>query len=432
MNIIKKLSRVADKADVYYCESWSKNLTVGGWKSKSAQTAFSREWGIRAFKNGRVATGTTTDADNVEGLVDEVIEATSLGEELDIDFPKLYDFAPINIYDETLEKKEFSGLVNITDSLMSKISAIRTDSDCSIHIGIGGDKVKICNTEGFIGEYDKTSFALSCEITRVKENDIFMTWDYRAMTHLPTDIEHILLEISDEILFTYKYADRIVPSPTGRVPILFHPKALSALLLPLGMGVVGNNIYTKVSPLVNKLGEQIFDQNLTIIDDGTIEMGSHSAPFDDEGISKRRFPIVENGVLKNFVFDLTTAKKSGFQSNGCAHRVGGATRPGNSNVIVANGEVSFNKILSDIKDGIFIFDLLGVGQGNVLSGAFSNPVGTAFKIENGEIVGRIKNSAIAGNIYDNLKEITALSKETKKFGNLTSPYIRIDNINVTG
>jgi PmbA protein len=66
-----------------------------------------------------------------------------------------------------------------------------------------------------------------------------------------------------------------------------------------------------------------------------------------------------------------------------------------------------------MEKGIIVEDLLGVGQGNVISGAFSNPLALAFKVEKGEIVGRVKNLSIAGNIYVLLRNVEAVSKEAQ-------------------
>ncbi len=78
-------------------------------------------------------------------------------------------------------------------------------------------------------------------------------------------------------------------------------------------------------------------------------------------------------------------------------------------------------------------DLLSLGQGNILSGAFSNPLALAFKIEKGEIVGRVKDLSIAGNVYDLLKEVAAVSQEAQwVYSTFYAPYLLIPEMNVAG
>ncbi len=89
--------------------------------------------------------------------------------------------------------------------------------------------------------------------------------------------------------------------------------------------------------------------------------------------------------------------------------------------------------MSSIKEGILVEDLLGLGQGNIISGAFSNPLALAFKIENGEIIGRVKDMSIAGNIYDLLTNISAISRETEwVYSTFSAPYILLPELNIAG
>jgi PmbA protein len=90
-------------------------------------------------------------------------------------------------------------------------------------------------------------------------------------------------------------------------------------------------------------------------------------------------------------------------------------------------------LLASIDEGIIVEDLLGIGQGNILSGAFSNPLALAFKVEKGEIVGRVKDLSIAGNIYELLKNVAAVSTEAQwVYSTIYAPYILIPEMNVAG
>jgi PmbA protein len=107
--------------------------------------------------------------------------------------------------------------------------------------------------------------------------------------------------------------------------------------------------------------------------------------------------------------------------------------PALTNFVIQPGETALKDILGGIDQGILVDDLLGLGQGNIISGAFSNPLALAFKIEKGEIVGRVKDLSIAGNIYDLLKNVAAISKETQwVYNTFHAPYILIPEMNVAG
>ncbi|MGA9349005.1 MAG: metallopeptidase TldD-related protein [Anaerolineae bacterium] len=105
--------------------------------------------------------------------------------------------------------------------------------------------------------------------------------------------------------------------------------------------------------------------------------------------------------------------------------------PSPTNLIFQAGETPVAEIIVGIDEGLLVENALGLGQGNVISGAFSNSLSLAFKIEKGEIVGRVKDVSIAGNVYDLLQDVAAISQETEwvyRYFNL--PYILLADMNV--
>jgi PmbA protein len=186
--------------------------------------------------------------------------------------------------------------------------------------------------------------------------------------------------------------------------------------------------------MAGKIGEKLFDEKVTIIDDGTIDGKFASASYDDEGVPRRRNMLIEKGVLKSFIYDLKAAAQSGVESTGNASRgLFNPPEPSFTNFVIQPGETPLKDILASIDEGIIVEELLGIGQGNIISGAFSNPLALAFKVEKGEIVGRVKDLSIAGNIYDLLKNVSAVSKEAQwVYNTFYTPYVLIPEMNVAG
>jgi len=144
--------------------------------------------------------------------------------------------------------------------------------------------------------------------------------------------------------------------------------------------------------------------------------------------------LIEKGVLKSFIYDLKTAAQSGVESTGNASRgLFNPPQPSFTNLVIQPGQTPLKDILASMDEGIIVEDLLGVGQGNIISGAFSNPLALAFKVEKGKIVGRVKDLSIAGNIYDLLKNVGAVSKEAQwVYSTFYAPYVLIPEMNVAG
>jgi len=169
------------------------------------------------------------------------------------------------------------------------------------------------------------------------------------------------------------------------------------------------------------------------VDDPALDGRFNSAPYDDEGIPHQRTVLVKHGMIEGFLYDLETAAQSGVTSTGNGLRsMFSPPSPGPTNLIFGAGDTLVSDIIADIKEGLLVENALGLGQGNVISGAFSNPLSLAFKIEKGEIVGRVHDVSIAGNIYDLLREVAAVSKEREwVYRSLYLPYILLPSLNVT-
>jgi PmbA protein len=230
-------------------------------------------------------------------------------------------------------------------------------------------------------------------------------------------------------------AERLVPPPAGgRLPVLFTPNGAEALLLPLRQALSGKTVLQGVSPLGGRIGESLFDAALSITDDPLLEGRLGTRPADDEGMPSRRLPLVEAGTLRAFVYDLETAARAGTASTGHGRRtIFGKPSIGYSNLVVAPGDADEAALLAAVGDGLVVDDLIGVGQGNVVSGAFSHPVALAYRVERGEITGRVKDAAVAGNAYELLRRIRLLGRDAHWAGGTRHvPPMVLEGVNVAG
>jgi PmbA protein len=184
--------------------------------------------------------------------------------------------------------------------------------------------------------------------------------------------------------------------------------------------------------MVGHLGERLFDPCLTLLDDPTIDGRPGSASHDDEALPHRRQTYVERGELRRFAYDLKTAAQAGVEPTGNGERgLFSPPSPSFSNLVIVAGDRPVAEMVGGLKLGLLVDMPLGLGQGNAISGAFSNNLALAYKIENGEIVGRVKDVSIAGNVYRDLKAIEAISAESEWVdGSLLLPYILLPELSV--
>jgi len=155
----------------------------------------------------------------------------------------------------------------------------------------------------------------------------------------------------------------------------------------------GYELANGASPIGNRLGQPVFGEKLWLWDDATIAYRPESRPCDDEGIPSQRTPLIQQGSVTNFLYDLQTAALAHTQStaNGSRNR-GGLPTPSPSAFVIAPGKTSFNEMVNDIKEGLVIEQLMGATQGNILGGDFSGNVLLGYKVESGKIVKGLKGA----------------------------------------
>ena len=184
----------------------------------------------------------------------------------------------------------------------------------------------------------------------------------------------------------------------------------------------------------NKIGKKIANEKLTIYDSGVEKDGLFSTKFDDEGVATRKTCIVENGVLKTYLHNSTTAEKFKAETTGNA----GIIAPTPWNIIVKEGDASLDEILQEMKEGIFITNVWYTRFHNYRTGDFSTVArDIAFYIKNGEIKHILKNIRISDNMERLLKNAEMISKEQKQIywweveNPVFSPHVMIRDVKIT-
>jgi len=173
---------------------------------------------------------------------------------------------------------------------------------------------------------------------------------------------------------------------------------------------------------------------VTIWDDGLYPGGLRTWAFDGEGVAQQKTLLIEKGILRNFLYDNYSAKKEGKESTGNASRAGYLSTPNiePTNFQFASGTITPNELLAEVNDGLIIYYLQGAHSSNPISGEFSVVATPAWKIKKGEIIHSTRGVMLAGNIFEVLKNTSAIANNERKIGQLISPWILVDNVRVIG
>jgi PmbA protein len=218
---------------------------------------------------------------------------------------------------------------------------------------------------------------------------------------------------------------------TQKVPVIFEPRTARTLLGNLFEAVEGRSIYREASFLAGKLGEKIADERFTLIDDGTMPGLFGSQPFDDEGVPTRRTPVIERGVLKNYLLNTYTGRKLGMKTTGNASRgITGNAGIGHGNFYLEAGEKSAEDILRGVKNGFFVTELIGSGV-NTVTGDYSRGA-VGIWIRDGELAFPVSEVTIASTLQEMLTGIAEIGSDLEFRGSVSAPTIMIGEMTVAG
>lgn len=223
------------------------------------------------------------------------------------------------------------------------------------------------------------------------------------------------------------------PVTTRRAAVVLEPYVAAGFLGLIAPSLTGEAVQKNRSLFAGKLGERVASSELTVIDDGALPGGIASAPFDGEGVATSRTVLIDKGVLQGYLHNTYTAAKDGVMStgNGVRNSFKGTPEVGTTNFFFEAGREPVEKLLADIKSGIYVTEVMGMHTANPISGDFS--VGIAgLLIENGELTRPVRGMAIGGNIIDFLANVDGVGNDLKFFGGRGSPTLRVAEITISG
>jgi PmbA protein len=213
-------------------------------------------------------------------------------------------------------------------------------------------------------------------------------------------------------------------------PVVFDPRVANGLLGHFAGAISGHAIARGVSFLKDRMGEQVFAGGVRIIDDPHRARGLRSKPFDGEGVANGRRALVVDGKLSSWLLDCSSARQLGLRTTGHAARgVGGPPAPSPTNLYMEPGSRTPKELMSDIKSGFYVTDLMGMGV-NLVTGDYSRGA-SGFWIENGEIAYPVAEVTIAGNLKDMFLHLTPANDLEFRYGS-NAPTLRLEGMTIAG
>ncbi len=293
----------------------------------------------------------------------------------------------------------------------------------------GSSQVAIAASNGFARAYESSGSSLSASvIAGDSETGMETDYDYTSAVYFAD------LKSPEEV--GRSAGERAVRRLGGRkissckVPVIYDARVARGMLGHFLGAINGTAVARGTTFLKDAMASEVFASEIDIFEDPHRNRGLRSKPCDAEGLANKRRAIIEKGVLTTWILDLRSARQLKLEPTGHATRgTGSPPSPGTTNVWLAAGPLSPAALMRDIKEGLFVTDLVGQGVNGVTGDYSRGAVG--FWIENGEITYPVHEITVAGNLKDMFKRITPANDLDMRYG-IDAPTLRIDGMTLAG
>jgi PmbA protein len=430
--------RRLDAYEVYLSQSVSTSIEVRDGELESFKRAQTLGLALRIIKDQRLGFSYSTGSDGpaVNGMIQAAIDgAANLSSDPFYGFPTPpRDIKPIpDIYDERMGRISEQEKIEKAKALESM--ALGLDKKRVRRVGKATYEdaersVLIVNSEG--NEQDCISSIFMGSVMAVAEegSESEMGWDF--------DFHH-RFDGLDVARIGREAARKAAEKLGGRAPrTAFYPAVIKnqvacEFLSVLAPSFAAENVRKGKSLFSNGEDSQGFSPFVTIYDDGLHPQGLAASPFDGEGVSSQKTPLVISGEIRGFLYDFYWGCREGRRSTGNCVREGVKAPPslGISNLYIERGERPLGDLLGALHKGVLIEEVMGIHTANPISGHFS--LGAAgFWVERGRPVHPVKGIAISGNVLDLFRNIEEVGADFRFMGKVGSPSLKVRTLAISG
>lgn len=431
----RSLKKGADAAEAYIETGRSLSLDVRKGDIETVQEAAASGAGIRVFVKGRMAFASSNDLGE-KALEDAVGRAIDFARITTADSDNVLpddrgETAVAGLYDPRIAQvpmEEKIELAKRVEQLALKEPRVTKSDGASYRES--EDEVVIANSNGLLKGYKSSGCGYGVSVVAEKGEQRSSGSDScgRRFYADLKPAEEVAAKAAKDA------GDALDPRPvkTQRAPVIFHADVSGYLLGGILGAVDGERVLQGASFLAQKMGQKIGSELMTVIDDGTREKGTASAPFDGEGVPTQKRVIVDKGVLRGFLYNTAVAKRAGVKSTGNASRggFGGLPGIGPHNFFMAAGTAKLEDIIKAIKTGLLVKEVTGYGI-NSVNGNFSGGA-SGLWIEDGKIAFPVKGLTIAGTAEEIFNGLDMVADDLDLNDSMAAPSFRIKMLQIGG
>ncbi|MBC8337633.1 MAG: TldD/PmbA family protein [Alphaproteobacteria bacterium] len=430
----KALAAGADSADGVFMEGVSLSISQRLGERENLVRSENTDLGLRVLIGSRQAmvSSSDTSGDAIDELVGRCVAMAksvpedpfcglAAPEQLAAEFPDLDSCDETEPDPETLSERAAAA-----EDAARAVKGV-TNSE-GAEAGWGLSRIALVGSNGFRQTRSGSHHSISASVLAGEGTEMERDYDYITTVHgedlpAPEDIGRSAGEKAVRRLNPRKAA-------SAQVPVVYDPRVSISLISHLSSAANGSSVARGTTFLKDKMGDKLFPDGVTIVDDPLRVRGLRSKNFDGEGVGTKRLDVVEGGVLKSWIMDLRSARQLGLETTGHASRgTSSPPSPSTTNLYLEAGSVSPDALIADIKDGLYVTELMGFGI-NGVTGDYSRGA-SGFWIENGVKAFPVSELTIAGNLVDMFAHLTAADDLEFRYGT-NAPTIRVEGMTVAG
>ena len=422
--LLKMAQKVSDQAEVFWDSINSTKIVFSDSKLHDIESKINSGVALRIIKDNKLGFAYSRDINDRKTIIDNAIKSLNGKIEAEYQMPKQKKFDKINTYNPEIEEVDSSLMVDKGNDFCQNIQKV-VSGEINIYMSKNVSRVKILNSNGLNVQSMSSEYGVMPQLV--------FSGGASGIGRIYRDkkFSDISENIVDEIADFYKKGKNVCSIKSGPMKVLFMPGSMHLLNRRLVSALNGINIYQKMSPLNERIGEKILNEKLTIFEYPNNDDYPNATSFDDEGVITKKRNFIENGVLKQFAYDLNYASKMKLETTANGYRAGITSTPSPSLPYLQfkPGKMRFREMIKKMDRGIILEGVLGAHSGNIPNGDYSIGVSPALYVEKGKIKGRIKDAMLAGNIYETLQDVVGV--EDRAHLNYRNPAILCDNVVVS-
>lgn len=411
----------AEAAEVFQSSSSAHPVFFEANRLKQLETNQLEGTALRLWRDGRPGIAVAHGPIEPQMLVDKAIAISQLNDpepiELNAGTPRRYPDMGTEVSVTQMIEWGEAAIAQIRDRYPEVIC--EAEFECDV------ETTRFVNSRGLDYGYVDTTLSGYLGVEWVRGDDFLSVGDGQVRRDALSPEALV-----NQIMKRLTWAEQNVAPIGGRVPVLFTAKAADTLWGTVQDALSGKRVREGASPWSDRIGEPVTSSALTLYQDP--DVGPFSCPFDDEGTATRKLTFIDQGVLRLFYTDRSIGKELGGGSTGNGFRpgLGSAPTPGLFNTLIQPGTQTFEDLMTQLDDAIVVDQILGETAG--ISGEFSINIDLGYRIRNGQIQGRVKDTMVSGNVYTALMSLQVLGQDAEWNGACYTPSVLLTDLSVTG